>query len=212
MFIAPADATRGEDEWRSFVSSHPFGHLVAPGGPGRDLPVVVPTQFVLEDRTVWLHLVRANPIFAALAENPRVLLSVADDWAFIPSSWKAIGDEDPALGIPTTYYGAVQLAGTATVHDERTAPGTVAAILRRQLATFQPERRGGRPGRIPRGASCSGSSASPSTWSRCRPSSSTAATSTSRTAGPWWSVCRRGAAPVTMPRPDTWCGGWTSVD
>ena len=58
MFIAPADATRGEDEWRSFVSSHPFGHLVAPGGPGRDLPVVVPTQFVLEDRTVWLHLVR----------------------------------------------------------------------------------------------------------------------------------------------------------
>ena len=50
MFIAPADATRGEDEWRSFVASHPFGHLVAPGGPGRDLPVVVPTQFVLEDR------------------------------------------------------------------------------------------------------------------------------------------------------------------
>jgi transcriptional regulator len=139
MFIAPADATSGEDEWRSFVSSHPFGHLVAPGGPGRDLPVVVPTQFVLDERTVWLHLVRANPVFAALAENPRVLLSVAGDWAFIPSSWKAIGDEDPALGIPTTYYGAVQLTGTATVHDERLAPGTVAAILRRQLQTFQPD-------------------------------------------------------------------------
>ena len=88
---------------------------------------------------MWLHLVRANPVFAALAENPRVLLSVADDWAFIPSSWKVIGDEDPALGIPTTYYGAVQLAGTATVHDERTEPGSVAAILRRQLATFQPD-------------------------------------------------------------------------
>jgi transcriptional regulator len=139
MFIAPADATRGEGEWRSFVASHPFGHLVAPGGPERDLPVVVPTQFVLEGGTVWLHLVRANPVFAALAENPRVLLSVADDWAFIPSSWKVIGDEDPALGIPTTYYGAVQLAGTATVHDERTHPGSVAAILRRQLAAFQPD-------------------------------------------------------------------------
>ena len=139
MFIAPADATLGEDEWRSFVTSHPFGHLVAPGGTGRELPVVVPTQFVLEYRTVWLHLVRANPIFTALAENPRVLLSVAGDWAFIPSAWKAIDDEDPALGIPTTYYGAVQLSGTAAVHDERTAPGTVAAILRRQLATFQPE-------------------------------------------------------------------------
>ncbi|HEY4376267.1 MAG TPA: FMN-binding negative transcriptional regulator [Acidimicrobiales bacterium] len=138
MFIAPADATRGEDEWRPFVESHPFGHLVAPGGPARELPVVVPTQFVLEGDTVWLHLVRANPVFAALAENPRVLLSIADDWAFIPSSWKAVGDEDPALGIPTTYYGAVQLAGMASVYDERTDPGCVAAILRRQLATFQP--------------------------------------------------------------------------
>jgi transcriptional regulator len=139
MFIAPVDATLGEDEWRSFVASHPFGHLVAPGGSGRDLPVVVPTQFVLEGDAVWLHLVRANPVFEALAENPRVLLSVAEDWAFIPSSWKVVGDEDPALGIPTTYYGAVQLTGTATVHDERTAPGSVAAILRRQLSAFQPE-------------------------------------------------------------------------
>jgi transcriptional regulator len=138
MFIAPVDATRGEDEWRVFVAAHPFGHLVVPGGPGRELPVVVPTQFVLDGDTVWLHLVRANPVFAALAENPRVLLSVADDWAFIPSSWKAVADEDPTLGIPTTYYGAVQLTGTATVHDERTAPGSVAAILRRQLSTFQP--------------------------------------------------------------------------
>ncbi len=138
MFIAPVDATLGENEWRAFVTSHPFGHLVAPGGPDRELPIVVPTQFVLEDDTVWLHLVRANPVFDALAENPRVLLSVAGDWAFIPSSWKAIGDEDPALGIPTTYYGAVQLVGTATVHNERTAPGSVAAILRRQVATLQP--------------------------------------------------------------------------
>jgi len=139
MFIAPADATRGEDEWRPFVVHHPFGHLVAPGGPERELPVVVPTQFVLEGDTVWLHLVRANPVFSALAENPRVLLSVADDWAFIPSSWKVVGDEDPALGIPTTYYGAVQLAGAAKVYDERTAPGSVAGILRRQLAAFQPD-------------------------------------------------------------------------
>jgi transcriptional regulator len=139
MFIAPVDATLGESEWRPFVTSHPFGHLVAPGGPDREMPVVVPTQFVLAGRTVWLHLVRANPVFGALAENPRVLLSVADDWAFIPSAWKAIAEEDPALGIPTTYYGAVQLVGRARVHDERVAPGSVAEILRRQLAAFQPD-------------------------------------------------------------------------
>ena len=138
MFVAPADATLGEAEWRAFVEEHPFGHLVARGGPGREFPVVVPTQFVLAGSTVWLHLVRANPIFEALAEDRRVVLSVADDWAFVPSAWKAIGAEDPSLGIPTTYYGAVQLAGTARVHDERVAPGSVAEILRRQLSAFQP--------------------------------------------------------------------------
>ena len=208
MFIAPADATRGEGEWRSFVESHPFGHLVAPGGPARDLPVVVPTQFVLEGGTVWLHLVRANPVFAALAENPRVLLSVADDWAFIPSSWKAIGDEDPALGIPTTYYGAVQLAGTATVHDERTHPGSVAAILRRQLAAFQPDVAVADPAeshaaKLPGILGIEDRASSTS-----RPSSSTEATSTSRTAGPWWTACASGAVRATTPRPTTSCGGW----
>ena len=137
MYIAPVDATLGEAEWRPFVEANQFGHLIA-AGRGRDVPVVVPTQFVLEDDVIWLHLVRANPVFAALAENPRALMSVAADWAFIPSAWKAVGDEDPALGIPTTYYGAVQLTGSATIHDERTAPGSVAAILRRQLANFQP--------------------------------------------------------------------------
>ena len=207
MFIAPVDATRGEDEWRPFVESHPFGHLVAPGGPARDLPVVVPTQFVLEGDTVWLHLVRANPVFAALAENPRVLLSVADDWAFIPSSWKVIGDEDPALGIPTTYYGAVQLTGTATVHDERTAAGQRGRHPAAP-AGHVPARRRRWPTRPrPTAPSCSDPRDLHRRWSRCRPSSSTAATSTSRTAGPWSSVCTNAAAPATRPRPRTWCGG-----
>jgi transcriptional regulator len=138
MFVAPVDATLGEGEWRGFVDAHPFGHLVARGGHHREFPVVVPTQFVLAGSTVWLHLVRANPVFDALSEDPRVVLSVADDWAFVPSTWKAIGTEDPALGIPTTYYGAVQLLGEARVHDERVAPGSVAEILRRQLSAFQP--------------------------------------------------------------------------
>jgi transcriptional regulator len=139
VFVAPVDATLDESEWRTFVASHAFGHLVAAGGPDREFPVVVPTQFVLAASTVWLHLVRVNPVFDALAENPRVVLSVADDWAFVPSAWKAIGSEDPLAGIPTTYYGAVQLAGSARVHDERVTPGSVAEILRRQLSTFQPE-------------------------------------------------------------------------
>ena len=134
MYLAKVDRGFGEDEWREFVASQGFGHLVA-AGVEREVPVVVPTQFVLDGDEVILHLVDKNPILEAIDEQPRVLMSVAGDWAFIPSSWKAIGEEDPLLGIPTTYYAAVQMEGSATIVSD---PGEVAAVLRRQLAVLQP--------------------------------------------------------------------------
>ncbi len=134
MHIPGPDRSLDEAEWRAFVEAHAFGHLVA-AGRGRDVPVVVPTQFVLDGDRVLLHLAAPNPVFAALEEQPRVVLSVAGDWAFIPSDWKVIGDEDPALGIPTTYYAAVQLEGVASVDSE---PAAVAAVLRHQLSVIQP--------------------------------------------------------------------------
>lgn len=134
MYVAPVDVGIDEHEWRSFVTAQGFGHLVA-AGRNRDVAVVVPSQFVLEGDEILLHLVARNPIFAALDEQPRVLLSVAGDWAFIPSTWKAIDGEDPRLGIPTTYYAAVQLIGTATRLDD---PEEVASILRIQLDRIQP--------------------------------------------------------------------------
>jgi transcriptional regulator len=134
VYIAEVDRGFGEDEWREFVTSQGFGHLVA-AGRGREVPVVVPTQFVLDGDEAILHLVGKNPILEAIEEQPRVLMSVAGDWAFIPSSWKAIDEEDPLLGIPTTYYAAVQLEGRATTVSD---PGAVAAVLRRQLAALQP--------------------------------------------------------------------------
>src|ERR1017187_10175070 len=134
MHIPAPDRSIDETEWRTFIEAHAFGHLVA-AGLSRNVPVVVPTQFVLDGDLVLLHLADPNPIFEALAEQPRVLLSVAGDWAFIPTDWKAIGDEDPALGIPTTYYAAIQLEGVATVGIE---PSEVAAVLRKQLTALQP--------------------------------------------------------------------------
>jgi transcriptional regulator len=125
MYTAPVDATLGEAEWRPFVEANSFGHLVA-AGRHRDVAVVVPTQFLLEGDTIRVHLVRTNPLFAALAENPHVLLSVAGDWAFIPSSWKAIGDEDPRLGIPTTYYGVVQFESPMDVKGQFGVDGDAA--------------------------------------------------------------------------------------
>jgi transcriptional regulator len=135
MLVHPWDAALDDDEWRRFVAAQGFGHLIAPGR-GRDVPVVVPTQFLLDGDVVWLHLARPNPIWPAIDENPTVLLSIAGDWAYVPSAWKAIGDEDPTMGIPTTYYAAAQLTCDATVVDDNEGK---MAILRRQLGAVQPD-------------------------------------------------------------------------
>lgn len=132
------DGADDEDRWRAFVAAQGFGHLIA-SGRGRDVPVVVPTQFLLVDDRVLLHLAAANPIFAALEEQPKAVLSVAGDWAYVPGSWKAVGDEDPARGIPTTYYAAVQLTGSVTVHQD---PDRVAEVLRLQVRDQEGEDHG----------------------------------------------------------------------
>jgi transcriptional regulator len=125
-----------ESEWRAFVAAHPFGELVAGGGPERRVPVVVPTQSVVDGDDVLVHLVGRNPVWDAIAENPAVLLAVSGDWAFVPSDWKVIEGEDPRRGIPTTYYASVQLIGTASVIED---PDGIAAVLRMQLASLQPD-------------------------------------------------------------------------
>lgn len=135
MYLPKADRTLGEDEWRPFVDSQRFGHMIA-AGAGSGYPVVAPTQFVLEGDEALMHFALPNPLLDALAENDRAVMSVAGDWAFVPSAWKAIDGEDPMLGIPTTYYAAVQLRGRAQV---AASTAETAAVLRRQLAALQPD-------------------------------------------------------------------------
>jgi transcriptional regulator len=135
VHVPAVDRPLDETEWRTFVTATGFGHLVA-AGRGRRQAVVVPTQFVLDGDEVLAHVAAPNPILEALDELPWAVLSVAGDWAFVPSSWKAIGAEDPRLGIPTTYYAAVQLAGPVEVVA---APEVLAGVLRRQLSALQPE-------------------------------------------------------------------------
>ncbi|TMG40397.1 MAG: FMN-binding negative transcriptional regulator, partial [Chloroflexi bacterium] len=76
MLIRKHDAALDDAEWREFLKTHDFGELIAPGA-GRDLPVVVPTHFLYDgDHTVLLHLTRDNPVWEAIAERPRAILSV----------------------------------------------------------------------------------------------------------------------------------------
>ncbi len=135
MLVHPWDAPLEDAEWRDVLDSYRFGVLTSVGLVD-GWPIAVPTQFAVAwaDEIV-LHLARPNPFWRALTEDDRVLLTVATDWAYVPSSWKVVPGEDPRMGIPTTYYAAVVVAAHAVPVDD--ADGK-AAILRTQLQDVQP--------------------------------------------------------------------------
>jgi transcriptional regulator len=136
VLVHPWDAPLDDSEWRGWLLRRDFGQLIAPGD-GRDLPIVVPTHFLYDGAiTVRLHLARPNPVWAALAERPRALLTVVDDYTYVPSAWQAEPGTPTELGVPTSYYATVQLSCDVEVVDD---PEAKAAILRDQLAHFEPD-------------------------------------------------------------------------
>jgi transcriptional regulator len=136
MLVHPWDAPNHDDEWRAVLQDLEFGQLIAPGGPDRELPVVVPTHFTFDDDcTVELHLAKPNPIWRALAERPRALLTVVTDYVYVPAEVNADAGEDPALGVPTSYYAAVQAEVDVEIIDD---PAAKTAILTRALQHFEP--------------------------------------------------------------------------
>lgn len=131
MLLHPWDASLSDDEWQRWLAEQRVGTLVCPTD---DLPVVVPTHFVWDGAHVLVHLARPNPALAAVAARPRVLFSVHGDWAYLPSYAKVAAGEDPATGIPTSYYAAVTLTCTAELLDGDALLG----VLRAQLGAFEP--------------------------------------------------------------------------
>jgi transcriptional regulator len=65
-----------------------------------------------------------------------VVLSVVDDYVYIPGPWQADPDTPPEHGVPTSFYAAVQLRCTAHLVDD---PAEKASLLNRQVGHFQPE-------------------------------------------------------------------------
>ncbi|MEU6879909.1 FMN-binding negative transcriptional regulator [Streptomyces sp. NPDC046712] len=140
MLIHPWDAARDTDEWRDWLARHDFGQLAVNGLSGEP-PWVQPMHFRYDSEPgpygqVLAHLARPNPLWRALEENPTVLLSVVDDYAFVPGPWAAPEGAPPEHGTPTSFYAAVQLRCTAHVVDD---PAEKAELLNRQVAHFQPE-------------------------------------------------------------------------
>jgi transcriptional regulator len=137
MLLHPWDASLGESEWRAWLAEgRDFGQLVSSGTDG--WPLVVPTHFVLHgEQQLLVHLARPNPIWPALQADSRVVLAVLDDYAYVPTSWRAASGVPPEHGVPTSYYAAVQLRCRAEIVDDSSDK---ADLLRRQLEHFQPDR------------------------------------------------------------------------
>ncbi|WP_431931076.1 FMN-binding negative transcriptional regulator [Nonomuraea jabiensis] len=132
MLIHPWDAAHDGDEWRAWLRTRDFGQLAANGVDGGP-PIVVPTHFLFDGGSeVVLHLARPNPIWPALEANPGVVVTVHDDYAYIPSGWRS---DTPETGVPTSYYASVQLTCQARIVDDKEGK---AEILRRQLAHHEP--------------------------------------------------------------------------
>ncbi|GAA3490702.1 MULTISPECIES: FMN-binding negative transcriptional regulator [Streptomyces] len=140
MLIHPWDAPADDSEWRLWLAEHSFGQLAVNGVDGEP-PFVQPLHFSYEPGAgpygeVLTHLARPNPIWATLAANPRVLLSVVDDYVFVPGPWQAPDGAPPEHGTPTSFYTAVQLHCTAHPVDD---PHAKAELLNRQMSRFQPD-------------------------------------------------------------------------
>ncbi|MFK3733029.1 FMN-binding negative transcriptional regulator [Streptomyces sp. NPDC088090] len=89
------------------------------------------------DETEWREwLARPNPLWRALEADAQVLLSVVDDYVYVPGHWTAPEGEPAEHGTPTSYYAAVQLHCVARVVDD---PAEKTELPNRQVAHFQPD-------------------------------------------------------------------------
>ena len=137
MLVHPWDAALDEIEWREWhADGHDFGQLAVNGSAGQP-PTVVPTHFVVDEACLLVHLARPNPVWHLLERAPDVLMSVVDDYAFIPGQWRKKPGSADEPAVPTSYYAAVQFACRAEIVDDAVAK---ANLLRRQLAHFEPDR------------------------------------------------------------------------
>lgn len=137
MLIHPWDTPRDDAEWQRWLAARDFGQLAVNGLPG-DPPWVQPLHFAYDaDRgEAVTHLARPNPLWAALEADPEAVLSVVDDYVYVPGPWQAPPEGPAEHGTPTSFYTAVQLRCTAHPVDD---PEAKADLLNRQMGRFQPE-------------------------------------------------------------------------
>lgn len=108
MHQNPAFRRHGEDHARRFASERGFGALTCAGADGSPIAAHVPFVFA-ERETLEMHLMRSNPIIAALRDGARpALLIVSGPDAYVSPDWYGLGRDQ----VPTWNYVAVHIRGT----------------------------------------------------------------------------------------------------
>ena len=200
VLIHPWDA--GTPRRSGWTSSAPGVRPAHRGRARRDVPVIVPTQFALVSAErvccTWPGPTRSGPRSRRTdrGAQPRRRLGLR------PRGLEGDRRRGPALGIPTTYYAAVQLVADAVVVDD--ADGK-AAILRASWAT--PSRAAASPTPASTADGWTASAGCGCRCARCGRSSSTAGTPTTRTGPRSPASSSTAAAPVTKRRSLTYGSG-----
>lgn len=137
MLIQPWDGARDAEEWRRWLSgTDRFGVLAVNNVDPTQAPLLVPTHVTLHGDTLVTHLARPNPAWPHFEATAEVRVAFTDDYAYVPSAWRARDGEPAEHGVPTTYYASVQLVCRPSVVDDRQGK---ADILMAQLADRQPD-------------------------------------------------------------------------
>lgn len=111
----------------TYARDRAFGVLAVNGADG---PMLAHIPFLLDDdgQTLWLHLVRSNPIARALKEPLAAKIAVQGPGSYISPDWYGIEDQ-----VPTWNYIAVHLTGTLELRPQEELHG----ILDRQSKHFE---------------------------------------------------------------------------
>ena len=127
MHPNPAFHTHTRNSNLAFARQRAFGILSV---NGETAPLLSHVPFLLDDdgETLWLHLVRSNPIVRALREPQPARLAVSGPDSYVSPDWYGVPDQ-----VPTWNYIAVHLTGTLELCPEEQLHG----ILDRQSKLFE---------------------------------------------------------------------------
>ena len=111
----------------AFARERGFGVLAVNADAG---PLMSHIPFLLEEdgQTIWLHLVRSNPIVRLIKTPQAARLAVSGPDSYISPDWYGVADQ-----VPTWNYVAVHLTGTLELRPQEELHG----ILDRQAAHFE---------------------------------------------------------------------------